>query len=215
MENLSALATLVIGTGILAMVSLLALHFLSPEFKPAWRMISEYAMGKHNWLLTLFFISWGVCSMLSAMLLWNMVTTTWAIIGVILIFLSGVGALMGGLFDVRHKLHGLSFALGVPTLPIGSLLVSYNLVQHENWSAHQPLILSSAHATWISLLLMAFSMMLIFSGFKKSGIPVGPDKEPPTELPAGVIGVNGYVNRILVICYIAWPVLVATILMSH
>lgn len=209
METLSTVATLTIASGVLSLVCLLVLHFISPEFSPGWRMVSEYASGKYKWLLTMFFTLWCVCALLSAYILWHVVTTKWAMFGVVLIALFGIGALMGGLFDVKHKLHGTAFLLGIPTLPIGALLVSYHLIKTGNWSAHQSIVLLSAHAIWVSLVLMAISMMVLFSGFKKAGIPMGPNAEPPKALPAGVIGVNGYANRILVICYIGWLIIIA------
>ena len=43
-----------------AIVFLAALHVLSPEFSPSWRMISEYAFGHYAWLLSLMFLSWGL-----------------------------------------------------------------------------------------------------------------------------------------------------------
>jgi len=47
-------------------------------------------------------------------MLWNIVSTGWAKFGVLLVFITGIGAIMGGVFDVQHKLHGLSFGIGVP-----------------------------------------------------------------------------------------------------
>lgn len=211
---METIAFLTIVCGAISLLCLLSLHFVSPEFEPGWRMVSEYAYGKHKWLLTLFFLFWGLCSILSAVLLWNIVTTLWAMFGTILIFITGIGAVFGGMFDVKHKLHGLAFGLGVPFLPVGALLVSYHLVNIETWSSYQTLILFSAHSIWISLVLMAVSMMLLFAGFKKAGVPVGPNIDPPKLLPAGAIGINGYMNRLLVICYIIWPVLIAGIYLS-
>jgi hypothetical membrane protein len=211
---MDTLAILTIVTGAASLLCLLALHFVSPEFSPGWRMVSEYALGKHKWVLTMFFWLWGACSILSACFLWSMVTAGWARFGTILIFITGIGAIMGGLFDVKHKLHGLAFGLGVPFLPVGALLVSYHLIRNEAWNSHSVTVLLSAHSTWISVLLMGFSMMLLFSGFKKAGVPTGPDIEPPATLPEGVMGVNGYVNRFLIACYIAWPVWIAKIYLS-
>ena len=59
---------------------------------------------------------------------------------------------------------------------------------------------------------MAVSMVLLMSGYKKTGLPMGPGIEPPKALPNGVIGVNGYFNRLLVICYILWLVVIANVL---
>jgi hypothetical membrane protein len=209
MEPLSLIANLAIISGVLSVGCLFILHLVSPEFKPSWRMISEYALGKHKWLITLFFLFWALCAVLAAYLLWNLVSATWAKIGVALVFISGIGALMGALFDVKHKHHGLAFLLGVPTLPIGALIVSYHLARQNNWSDYETPVLLSAHAVWISLIVMAVSMMILFSGFKKAGVAFGPNVQPPEKLPSGVIGINGYANRILVLCYIGWLVLIA------
>jgi len=92
-------------------------------------MISEYALEKYKPVLTAFFLSGSISSLLLPFLLWNETTTVWAKIGLVLIFISGVGGCMGGLFDVKHTLHGAAFALGVPTLPVSAWLVSYNLIK--------------------------------------------------------------------------------------
>jgi len=208
------IATASIIAGILSLLCLLALHVVSPEFKPNWRMVSEYAMGKNKWLLTLFFCLWSLSTLLGAYLLMQVVITNAAIIGVLLIAVSGIGALMGGMFDIKHKLHGLSFMLGVPTLPIGALIISYHLIGQEPWNANATLILCSAHALWISVVLMALTMMLLFAGFKKAGIAMGPNAEPPKEVPQGVIAVSGYANRLLVFAYVFWVLVIAQTYLS-
>lgn len=208
------LAVLSIISGCLSLLCLLALHFVSPEFQPSWRMISEYALGKNKRLLTAFFFLWGTCTILSAMLLWNIVGTMWARAGVVLLLISGIGAIMGGLFDVKHPRHGLAFLLGVPTLPLATLLIGYQLLSLEAWSSYQGVLLISAHAPWIALVFMAGSMALLFSGFKKAGYPMGPDAEVPEKLPDGVIPLAGYANRLLVLCYLILPILVAILQMA-
>ena len=208
------LAVLSIVSGCMSLLCLLALHFVSPEFQPSWRMISEYALGKNKRLLTAFFFLWGACSILSAMLLWNIVGTMWATAGVVLLLISGIGAIMGGLFDVKHPRHGLAFLLGVPTLPLATLLIGYQLLSLEAWSSYQGVLLISAHAPWIALVFMAGSMALLFSGFKKAGYPMGPDAEVPEKLPDGVIPLAGYANRLLVLCYLILPILVAILQMA-
>ncbi len=214
MENLSAIATMVIASGAISLFCLLILHFVSAEFNPAWRMVSEYALGKHKWLITSFFIFWSISTMLAAYLSFNIVTSKWAVFGSILIFVSGTGALMGGLFDVKHKLHGLSFALGVPTFPVGALLVAYHLSNQNNWLPHRNELLISAHSVWVSLVLMGVSMGLFISGLKKAGVPFGPDQEPLSEIPKSVIGINGYANRLLVLTYISFNLVMSYIFLN-
>jgi Protein of unknown function (DUF998) len=208
------LAILSIASGILSLFCLVILHFLSPEIQPSWRMISEYALGKHKGWLTLFFFLWGLSTVLVAVLLWGKIIGIWAKLGVGLVFVSGIGAIMGGLFDIKHKWHGLAFGLGVPTFTIGTLLVGYHLAGLEYWASYGTIILLSSHAVWISFVLMGATMALMFSGFKKAGITFGPDAEPPTEVPPGVIALGGYANRFLVLCYIEWAVLISTIYLS-
>lgn len=203
------LALLILGTGFLSVFLLFLLHFLSPEYHPGWRMIREYANGKHRWAITWFFLFWGTSTFLTSVLLWNEVSTGWALTGVVLIAVSGIGAIMGGLFDINHKLHGLSFALGVPTLPIGALIVSYHLSVNPDWDYKIAPAIWTAHAMWISVVVMALTMMVLFSGFKKAGVPFGPDAEPVSELPKGVIGISGYANRLLVLAYVAWVLIMA------
>jgi hypothetical protein len=77
--------------GVIALQSLLTLHFVSPEFQPSWRMVSEYALDQYRWLITAFFIFWGARSMLLAVLLRPLVDSAWARVGVDFLAVSGVG----------------------------------------------------------------------------------------------------------------------------
>jgi len=214
MRHISTFATGTIAFGVISLLCLVALHVVSTEFKPGFRMISEYALGKHKWLLTLSFLCWGLSSILSGCMLWNVVTTGWAKFGVVLLFVTGIGAIMGGLFDVQHKLHGLAFGIGVPFLPIGALLISYHLIKKSEWQANSFSLLVSSHSIWISLVLMAVSMFVLFSSLKATGVAYGPDAAPMSLLPKGVIGFNGWANRLLVLCYILYPILTARIVLT-
>lgn len=211
---MNTLSKLIIASGGLSLVCLLLLHFVSPEFKPSWRMISEYALGKYKPLLTAFFLLWGLSMLLLTFLLWNETVSIWAKVGLVFVFLAGVGAVMGGLFDVNHPLHGAAFGLGVPTLPIGALLVSYHLIQKDAWNNYSSTILWSTHSIWISLVLMAVAMGVMLTGFKQAGVPMGKDIAPPESVPSGVIAVAGYFNRLLVICYAVWTILMAKVYLT-
>jgi hypothetical membrane protein len=203
------LAQLVVVTGGTSLLCLLALHVASPEFQPSWRMISEYALGRHKWLITAFFLLWGAASLLLSVLLWNTVTTGWGMLGVALLLISAVGEILGGLFDVKHRWHGLAFALGVPSLPVAALLIGYDLTDVESWSRHSWTILASAHATWISLVVMAVAMGVMFAGFKKAGIAMDQNAAPPDRVPDGIVALGGYANRLLTVCYVGWLIVVA------
>jgi len=202
MINAASLTTIF---AILALVCLLALHFASPEFQPSWRMISEYALGKHKWLITLFFVFWGLSSFSLAAYLWPRVGGTWVTVGVVLLVISGIGEIMGGLFDLKHKLHGAAFLLGVPALPVAALLIGYYLTKETPHT----LTLAIAHSTWISMILMGVSLAILMTGFKNAGYTMDQNMTPPEKLPDGVIGVVGYANRLLILCYVGWLLLIA------
>ena len=204
---MNILLTLSIIAGLLSLLFLVVLHFTSSEFDPSWRMVSEYALGKHKWQLTMFFYLWGSSSILLAIALLFTVSSFWAYAGVLLLFASGIGAVCGGLFDVNHRLHGMSFGLGVPTFPVAALLITYHLV--GNVISDGTIALVLAHASWITILLMVAGMMQLFAGFKKAGIKYDKDSPPPSELPKGLIAFAGYANRLLVVCYILWNIYMA------
>jgi hypothetical membrane protein len=197
---MTTLAILTIAFCALSIVCLIALHFTSPEFQPSWRMVSEYALGKYKGLLTAFFTLWSLGSFTTCFLLWNQISGTAGTIGLVLLFISSLGGLMGGLFDAKHKLHGLAALLGVPTLPIAAMLIGYNLSQPNST------ILLASHATWIAFIVMAVAMIVMMNGFKKSGLPMGPNMPVPEQVPDGVIALAGYANRLLVVCNIGWLV---------
>jgi hypothetical protein len=213
-HTLSLIAQFTMISGGLSLLSLLVLHFVSPEFTPSWRMISEYALGKHKWLISSFFYLWGISSLLLSVLLGNVVTSWWGWLGVALLFLSAIGEIMGGLYDVKHKLHGMAFALGVPSLPIAALLIGYHLISTDRLNNYDHTILLSSHATWISLVVMAMAMGVMMSGFKKAGIEMSQDTPPPDAVPEGVVALAGYANRLLVLCYVGWLILIAKIYLS-
>jgi hypothetical protein len=210
---LTSLPKLILATGAISLLCLLLLHLLSPEYHPGWRMISEYAMGKYKAVLTGFFVLSGICTMLLPLLLWNESPALWFKVGLVFVFLSGIGSVMGGLFDLKHPLHGAAFALGVPTIAAGALLVTYNLLKRSDWAQYSTGTLVSAHAIWICLVLMGISMAVMMNGFKQAGVGMGPGATPPETVPNGVIAVAGYFNRLLVICNIGWVMVMGYVYM--
>lgn len=51
-------AILALTASMTTLVCLAGLHVLSPEFDPSWRVVSEYALGRHGWVLSLW---WPPC----------------------------------------------------------------------------------------------------------------------------------------------------------
>lgn len=209
------LPTIVMITSSISLSCLLLLHFFSPEFEPNWRMVSEYALGKHKWLVSLFFIFWGLSSIILASNLWKQVSSTASKVGVVLLFISGIGASLAALFDVSQATgHGVAGLLGIPTVPIATLLIAYHLSKKPEWASFRKSIKLLAHGTWITLVLMVVTMIVMMTGFQNAGIEMGPDLPAPTSVPDGVIALVGYVNRLLIVVDILWLIFVAKAIKS-
>lgn len=202
-------ARLAIAASVVVLVLLAGLHVLSPEFDPAWRMVSEYANGQYAWVLSLFFWVWALSTWALAYALWTRVTTTAGKIGLYFLVAAGVGEFMGGLFDINHPLHGLSALIGIPSLSIAAMLISTSLLRAPAWSAGRNSLLWTANLTWVSIVLMAITFAVMIATFTQSGAEMPANSQTVTILPEGVIGLVGWANRFLIVAYCAWVVTAA------
>ncbi len=201
-------ARLAIAAAVATVLLLASLRVLSPEFDPAWRMVSEYANGHYGWVLSLMFVAWGVSSWALAFVLWAEARTRPVTIGLVLLTLAGVGEAMAAVFDINHDtLHSLAGALGMLGLPIAALLISVNLGRTDLWSAAKRTLLWTAHLTWVSVALLAATFVLLIATFSRvvGGLPA----HAPKALPPGVIGLVGWADRLLVVLYCVWVMAVA------
>lgn len=186
-----------------ALVILALLHAVDRSLDPAWRMISEYADGPAPWLLRFFFVCWALATWATAGAAWSRMTTRWGRVGVVLVFVSGLGEMMAAVFELHHPLHGVAFALGVPALALGAPIVSHALAET-----------SSSKLRWIGYLPVAALLVLVASfgvlvgTATSAGVPLVPG-EPWQSVPNGVVALNGWANRLLVVCYVGWLVFVA------
>ena len=200
----SSAATLAILATLISLIALLALHLLSPELDPAWRMVSEYANSRYSWVLKLVFFAWAFSSFALALTLTPVATTWLGIFGILFLFLAGVGEAMGGLFDVNHRLHGVAFGVGVPSLAIAAILLTIAArqagIQIPIWAASLPIL---------SVLLMVFSMFSFMSSLQSHGIDIANQLKDLTSLPEGINPWNGWANRVLFLAYYVWVVVAA------
>lgn len=206
-------ARLSFGAAAAAVAALAGLHVLSPEFDPAWRMVSEYANGHHGWVLSLMFVAWAVSSWALVYAIEPEVSTPGGRVGLFLLAAAGVGEAMAAAFDINHPaLHGVAGFIGILSLPVGALLISVSLVRKPAWSAAKKAMLWMANLTWITVVLMAGSLIVMGVTFARAGghAPVDGKSLPlGTTLPPGVVTGVGYANRLLVVVYCAWVMVVA------
>ena len=199
---------LAIAASIAALLLLAILHVLSPELDPSWHMVSEYANGEYGWVLSLMFVAWAVSSWVLALAIRSQVATRASKIGLFFLIAAGVGEAMASVFDINHALHGLAGMIGIGSLPIAAMLISVSLGRIQAWAAAKQSLLSTANLTWISVVLLIVSFVIMIVTYTQAGGDMN-TTEVPTSLPAGVIALVGWTNRFLIVAYCAWVITVA------
>jgi len=206
--GLSAAWLAIIAT-VATLLLLLSLHVLSPEFNPAWRMVSEYAFGRYAWVLSLMFLSWGIGSWALAFAIRSQVKTRGGRVGLVFLIIAGVGEAMASVFDVRRPLgHGIAGLLGVGGFIVAALLLSASLGRTENWRSARKKLLWLAHLSWISVVLLAGTLALMTVQVARAEGGRLPQHAPKT-LPPGVMGLDGWANRLLVLVNCLWVIVAA------
>lgn len=192
-----------IASAVGALGLLLSLHVLSPEYSPAWRMVSEYANGRYAWVLSLMFAAYGLATLALAWAIRSEASTRGGRVGLAFLVASGVGQAAAAVFNLNlATLHDLAGAFGIICLPIGAVLISQSLVNRPGWSAARRSLLWTAHLTWITVVLFVASFPLMMATFVQvvGSLP----STAPSELPAGVIALVGWTDRLLVLAAWGW-----------
>jgi len=188
-----------------SLVTLAALHILKPDLHPSRTMISQYALGRHGWVMALCFAAFGVASGSLAVAIVPYVRSLGGRIGTALLLTAAVGLVMAARFpmdpvstppaQMSHsgRMHGVAFMLGVPSMVLAVLVLSFAFdgqVSYTGW-----LLKTVAAVIWISLIVMIGIMLR-----------VGPGKPPD---PNGLERFVGVPNRLLMVAYAVWLMVAA------
>ena len=188
------------------LVLLVALHILKPELDPSWRFVSEYSIGRHGWVMVLAFLCLATSCAALFVAIRSHIQTTAGKVGLGLLLLVAAALAAGGVFvmdpitagkdelTLHGNLHGFAAMIGIPSLPIAALLISRSLLHNPAWTPERRALRASAHGTWISLVLM-FTILGIT--LAQNGGQFGPSV------------VIGWPNRLVVIAYAAWLIVVS------
>src|SRR5262245_34030809 len=198
-------ARAVMSAAVLALVALAALHILKHEVHPSRTMISQYALGRHGWVMALCFAAFGVASVCLFIALVASVPSLLGGIGLAFLLAAGVGLAMAASFPMdpvstppgqrsfSGKMHGVAFLIGVPCQVLAVLLLSLAL---GSQTLYAPLpLLEITVVIWLSLTIM-IAVMLI----------VGPGKQPDQNGPERFLG---WPNRLFMVAYGVWLMVVA------
>jgi hypothetical protein len=188
----TAAATIVLTLGFLTLLA--ALHLLEPEYDPAHRMISEYAVGPYGVVMQLAFVSLGGAVLALRALLRPFLPRASIGLAVTGLALFGGAAFKTdalteppshGAANAIHQVCGTIVILGFPLL---ATLLARRLARHPHWA--------SAHGWLYSLtLLLWVGQFAFFTAVKVLGRP-----------PVGAVG---WPNRLMMVAYCAWIIAVA------
>ncbi len=198
----AARATIVAAA--VSLLALFALHVLKPDLHPSRTMISRYALGPYGWMMALCFAAFGAASGSLAVAMVPHARSLGGRIGIALLLTAAVGLVMAARFpmdpvstpraQMSHsgRMHGVAFLLGVPSIVLSVLVLSFALrVQlYAGW-----LLMTIAAVVWISLIVMIAIML-----------KVGPGKPPDPHGPERFVGVP---NRSLMVAYALWLIVAA------
>lgn len=209
-SKISAVAArFAIVAGAMEVLLLASLHILSREFDPSWRVVSEYAHGQYGWVLSLMFIAGALCIWASGLAIWSQIKTRGGKIGLGFLALAGVGPAMASIFNIDHPLHNLAGLIGTGCLPIAAMLISISLGHTQPWSRSRRLLFWMENLTWVSLVLFVLTMILLIVTYIHSGHSTNSEVPLGSPLPSGVVGLNGWTDRLLLVPF--WAVTVASL----
>ena len=203
-----AAAYVAIASAIAAFGLLVSLHVLSPEFSPAWRLVSEYANGHYPLVLSLMFGAYGLATLALVWAIKSQIATRAGRVGLAFLIASGIGQASASVFTINlPTLHYVAGAFGVLCLPIGAVFVSRSLASLDGWSvARRPLLLT-AHLTWIAVVLfvVSFPLMIVTFVMAQGALP----SAPPAQLPHGVVAIVGWTDRLILLSAWGWVAMAA------
>ena len=209
-------ARLAIGAAAATLLLLASLHVLSPEFDPSFRMVSEYALGHYGWVLSLMFLAWGISAWAVALTLWSQVSTRAGKVGLWLLVIAGFGEALAAVFDITHDTgHSIAGVLGMGGFPIAAVVLSVSLGRTQPWRGAKKPLLWMANLNWISVVLLVATLVLMTVQVAQAYGGHLP-QHAPTHLPAGVLGLDGWADRLIVlsnclwVCIAAWQIMKLT-----
>lgn len=197
-------ARLAFGAAAATLLLLASLHILSPEFDPSFRMVSEYALGHYGWVLSLLFLAWGISAWALAVALWTQVKTKAGKVGLWFLVIAGLGEALASVFDITHDVgHSIAGVLGIGGFPIAALLLSISLGRLSTWRSAKKPLLWLANLNWISVVLLGVTLVLMTVQFAQvygGHLP----QQAPAHLPTGVLGLDGWADRLIVLSNCLW-----------
>ena len=172
------------------------LHFLKPELDPSWRMLSEYAIGHHGWIMTLAFLSLSTSSLaLAAAFFQHGLTTGSLIMGTASIgsvgstvFITDPITTPWSLVTPTGRMHVYSAAMFILGFPIAVAAIAWNASSHFLLRSTPNLLTSFSLPVWIGVIVFV-STVTRYQAHKRAFGPAIP---------------IGWPNRLMLGTYVLW-----------
>jgi len=203
----SAYTSIVFASVFLAI--LFTLHFLKREFDPAWRMISEYEIGRFGWMMRVAFFCWGASVLALLITIWpallpigGTISRWWFVLIVLALFGAGIfktDPITDDTHSLVNTIHKLCGTIVILTFPIAATLAVRSLIHDPLWAVYQGLLIFGIILAWIGL--VAYFTTIIISRIK----------DPQAGAVGGPHVYMGWPNRFNVVTYILWIIITAAI----
>ena len=151
-------------------MTVVVLHFIQSDLDPVEITISEYALGRLGWLMTLAFLVVGLSTLALALgLRRSLAPGKRVAASVVLVALAGVGFVASGIFEaepeVDASVHDLAGLLLFLAIIVGAFLLRGVFARDVRWQA-----LASA-ALWFALGLLVTFLGFFFAPEWLQGLP--------------------------------------------
>jgi len=164
----NSLATGALACFACALLGLIALHAVRPDYEPASHMISDYAVGRLGWLMVAFFLLWSVGILLfSASLLLSGPSSAGRKLGAFLLGVTSIGLLVSAAYPTDlpgapdtpdGNIHTLSFLVNVCSLLVAIPLLSFGLREHQGWGTYRRIASILAVLVVLAFFLQLFTL---------------------------------------------------------
>lgn len=195
-KQAAGFATIAIAGVACFFVTVVVLHVLRPEYDPARRVMSNYAVGAYGFLMIIAFLALAMSEFALALGLYRgMMPASQSQVGMILLGIAGMGTLLAALFptDVTPDdspvttvgvIHILASVSGFLCLLGAMFLLSRRFKKDEQWQSF-----SRPSAALARAALLAFIVFLVIQAM---ALPIG-----------------GIAQRMLIATFLLWILLTA------
>ena len=174
-----------------------SLHAIKPDLSPTWRMVSEYAIGAHGWLMAVAFLALAAACVATSIALKPYAADRAGRVGRVALAITAAALTLAAFATTdpvtatpaqltsEGKLHGLAAMIGMPAFLIAAVALHRSLRRQSAVSSHAVRVATIALVA--AVVVFAVSMAALFDG-----APADPSVR------------TGIQNRILVVTQAVW-----------